>query len=174
MPGLIFKAFADEGDGLLEFVYIPVDLFATCTEIQSNPRMRPPRRRPSLHIGRSRPSIPWPLMRCKSSPPCVRRRSAWIARGSLRAVERKQLTEGLILKDPTRLDFLLALLQKLGALSIERGRLQTAADGSQAWLRLGSWPQITALFQAWLDSAASDWNDLRHVPGLKRRRQLAQ
>ncbi len=164
--GLIFKAFADEGDGLLEFVYIPVDLAATCadshpTVAATDPVMARPPQQQIEALNTLAVDAVQILAALRTTPLRVDRA------GQLRGAERKQLVAGLFLQDATRLDFLLALLHKLGALSIERGRLQSAAEGSQAWLRLGSWPQITALYEAWRDSAASDWNDLRHVPGLK-------
>jgi hypothetical protein len=169
--GLVFKAFADAGDGLQEFVYIPVDLLASCDEAAPGADRagaalsRPPQRQIEARNGLAVDAVQI-IAALRETPVRVD------AGGLSRPADRVRLTEGLLLEDPLRLDFLLALLQQAGVLSAEGGRLRADAAASETWLRGGVWPQRTALFEAWRNStdaapAVGGWNDLRRVPGLR-------
>lgn len=163
--GLIFRAFADFGDGAMEYIYIPEDLPAPPLQATPQPRSRtaplpavsPPAR--SQHALNSMAvdacallahlrESPAPII--EMQPPCQTLPDP--ARAAL------------LLPDPTRCDLVVALATGLGWLALDRGRWVVDNQRVGAWLRLTHWEQMSLLFTSWRDSAA--WNDLRHTPGL--------
>ncbi len=181
--GLVFRAFADFGDGPLEYLYIPDDLPAP-------PELSQP-------AGAARADTP-PDLAALSAPAQLRQTFNSLAvdlcavlaalrdapaalerTGELRTGEADRLRIGLLLPDPTRFDLLLALARGRGWLAPERGRLVVNTQAATAWLRVTPWEQMTALFKAWRESVAPPpagsgsrpgeiiWNDLWHVPELR-------
>jgi len=166
--GLIFRAFADFGDGPLEYIYIPEDL-AVPAEV-ARPQAEPA----APHIA----PVPAPdaARRAQNSLAvdvcaalaAARELPAQVDKaGHLRDADAERLTAGLLPpgRDAVRLAMLLALARIQGWLKPDRGRLVLDTGSATAWLRLTPWEQMTALFKAWRD-AGDAWNDLRHVPAL--------
>ncbi|MGQ9491141.1 MAG: helicase-associated domain-containing protein [Anaerolineae bacterium] len=163
--GLIFRAFADFGDGPLEYVYIPEDLAVPWELEQLSPAQ------PTTTLS----PVPAP-----ATSIAMQNRLAVDACTALALIRSEPLALGpvgnplpeqleklcgrLLLPDPLRCEFLLALLRAGGWVAAERGRLVVDHQAVAAWLRNGHWQQMTALFRAWRDSTG--WNDLRRVPGL--------
>jgi len=169
--GLVFKGFADAGDGLVEFVYIPPELLEGCAASEwaaAAPDVVA--RQAPEHWIEARNSLAVDAATLLAT--LTRAPVRVDADGQPRSEEQSRLATGLIQKDPTRLALIVALLRQLGALSVAGGRLATDEKAAQAWLHKGIWPQLTALFETWSDSidatpAGAGWNDLRHVPGLR-------
>lgn len=164
--GLLFRVFADFGDGPMEYIYIPEDL-----PLPPAPAAPPPSAEP-------RPLLPEP-----AAPPARARhalnslavdtcavlaavREAPLPQDDdLPATERgRELLATLTLPDPLRFELLLTLAQNLGWLSPDRGRLVVDNQRVGEWLRLTHWEQMSLLFSTWRDNVL--WNDLRHTPGL--------
>ncbi|MGE5603059.1 MAG: helicase-associated domain-containing protein, partial [Nitrososphaerales archaeon] len=163
--GLIFRAFADFGDGPMEYFYIPEDLPLPPLEQPAAPRPR---------------SAPLPLVR----PPARARHAlnslavdgctvlAQVRESPLLVGERPlpgsallgSMHDMLLLPDPVRSDLLWTLATGLGWAAPDRGRWVLDNQRVGAWLRLSHWEQMSLLFTSWRDSAA--WNDLKHTPGL--------
>jgi hypothetical protein len=180
--GLIFRAFADLGDGPVETVYIPAELLPP---IPPQPPRAAVSDNPSSSagaddFGRSAAAIP-----AAPSPPRSRQAFNLLAvdvcavlaaardapvrldkEGLPREADMARLREGLALPDGMRADLLLALARGRGWLLPERDRLALHVTAATAWLRLTTWEQMTSLFTAWRDDAGF-WNDLWHVPGLQ-------
>jgi hypothetical protein len=172
--GLIFRAFSDFGDGLVEYVYIPDELMPpgaaalpvrtatqpvalVPTEVPTHPR----RALNSLAV-----DVCTLLAALRSAPLRLEKVGLVSDRDSAR------LREGLLIQDATRLDLLIALAIQLGWVLRERGRLALEPRGPTVWLESTAWEQMAALFHAWRDSTdrppfAEGWNDLLHTPGLQ-------
>jgi len=170
--GLIFRGFADLGEGLLEYVYIPPELLASCRE-QGPAEARPPMMAPALppkhavfHANALVVDACTLLAALRTSPARVN------AAGAVHAKDLPRLTSGLLVTDPVRFQFLLALMQQMGWLKVARGRITADVDAAAGWLRAGWWPQVTAFYEAWRESSevatgSAGWNDLRRVPELR-------
>lgn len=65
----------------------------------------------------------------------------------------------------TRLALLLQLCQELGLYQAKEDRLTLHPQASRQWLKLPRPHQQRSLLETWRES--SEWNDLRHVPGLQ-------
>ena len=65
----------------------------------------------------------------------------------------------------THLALLLQLCQELNLIQAKEGRLSLHPQSSRQWLKLPRSHQQRSLLEAWRES--SEWNDLRHVPGLQ-------
>jgi hypothetical protein len=164
--GLIYRVFADLGDGPLEYVYIPEDLTLPAPSAAPVPRRglvspaaldeTPPRVHQALNTLAVDASAIFAALR-ESPAPCDRL-------GVIDKAYAEQLRVQLVTRDPDRLGFLIALLTSRGWIAIDRGRLVVDHERTGAWLRAAPWPQASTLFAAWRDSV--EWNDLRRVPGL--------
>jgi hypothetical protein len=172
--GLIFRAFANLGDGLVEYVYIPDELLPPAelvppnrteaqhpmpTPTQAPPHTRPPRNSFAIDACGLLASL-------RAAPVRLERD------GRLNPRDNARLREGFLIQDTTRLELLIALALQLGWLVRERGRLAIEPQHTTAWLGSTHWEQMTVLFHAWRDStdrlpAGAGWNDLRHTPGLQ-------
>jgi hypothetical protein len=172
--GLIFRAFTDPGDGLVETVYIPDELMpssaaalAARTAIQlaaPAPTKAPVHPRHALN---SLAVDACALLAALRVGPVRLEADGW---PSVR--DGVRLQEGLLIQDATRLDLLVALALQCGWAVRERGRLALDPQRPAAWLKSTHWEQMTTLFHAWRDSddrppAAAGWNDLLHTPGLR-------
>lgn len=164
--GLIFRAFADFGDGPLEYLYIPDDLPAPA-QLALAPAVEAPRLRASASTpARGRKAFNALAVDACAVLAALREAPAQVDKaGELRPVELARLKPGLLADDATRLDFLLALARGRGWLKLDRGRLVVDTQAATAWLRGTHWEQVTALFNTWREGA-DPWNELRHVPSL--------
>jgi hypothetical protein len=166
--GLIYRAFADFGDGPLEYFYIPEDLAAPAEMAQS----------PAQPTAPTIASVPAPEAARKTQNAlavdvcailsAARELPAQIDKtGRLRDDDTQRFTAGLLPpeREAARLELALTLARVRGWLKPDRSRLVLDAGSATAWLRLTHWEQMTALFKAWRDGGDA-WNDLRHVPAL--------
>lgn len=169
--GLVFRTFADFGDGPMEYIYIPEDL--PITSLEATPAARdqagaiaavpaPPRSRHALNSLAVDACSVLAALRMNALGVDAASTAASI---TLTPEGAAALSGSLLLPDPVRLDMLLALAQGEGWLAEHRGRLVTDTARSSAWLRLTHWEQMSLLLSLWRDSTM--WNDLRHVPGLR-------
>lgn len=166
--GLIYRAFADFGDGPSEYIYIPEDL-AIPAEMTA-PQAKPV---PAAITPVPAPAAARKAQNALAVDVCAvlaaaRELAAQIDKiGQLRGVDAERLAAELLPpgRDAVRLEMLLALARARGWLKPDRGRLVLDTGSVTAWLRLTHWEQMTALFKAWRD-AGDAWNDLRHVPAL--------
>ena len=166
--GLIFRAFADFGDGPLEYIYIPEDLAVPVEAAQPQAQPTPPSIAPVSAPDGTRKAqnslavdVCAVLAAARELPPQIDKV------GHLQGDDAERLSAGLLPlgRDAIRLEMLLALARLRGWLKPDRGRLALDTGRATAWLRLTPWEQMSVLFKAWRD-AGDAWNDLRHVPGL--------
>ncbi len=164
--GLIFRAFADLGDGPLEYIYIPEDLAVPAEAARPQAQPAAPLIAPvSAPEGARKVQNSLAVDACsilalsRELPPQVDRA------GHPRDADAERFTAGLLPpgRDATRLEMLLTLARIRGWLKPDRGRLVLDTGSATAWLRLTHWEQMTALFKSWRDGGDA-WNDLRHVP----------
>ena len=154
--GLIFRAFADFGDGPLEYIYIPEDLHVPADLRQPPADAAPPIIAPVETPRRRDPCAQRPdrgrLRRAGCAPrdPAAR----WTNRDRLRIQPRPSGCARLCLhagRRRIRLELLLALARGRGWIKPDRGRLVLDMGAATAWLRRTHWEQMTSLFTAWRD-----------------------
>ena len=170
--GLIFRGFADLGDGPAEYIYIPFDLLpaADSTPTEASPTALSPATEPERRL-RAFNSLAVDLCALLAA---IREAPARVdAAGRVRPADLARLREGLLIPDPIRIELLLALARGRGWLAVDRDRLALNSQAATGWLRATPWEQMTALFEAWREStdtgagSASGWNDLRRIPALQ-------
>lgn len=161
--GLIFRTFADFGDGPMEYVYIPEDLPLAPLAQASRPSAallkaaaQPPRGRHALNS--LAVDVCTVLAALREDPLMLDER------GQRDSDQAARLRTALVLPDEVRFDLLLTLSQSNGWLAQDRGRIVLDNQRAGAWLRLTHWEQMSLLYSAWRDDTA--WNDLRRTPGL--------
>jgi hypothetical protein len=167
--GLIFRGFADLGDGPAEYIYIPTELLPAAPPAVAQtaapilaPAPAPPRKRQAFNT--LAVDVCALLAACRETP--LRADSA----GKLRDADLTPLRDELLIPDPLRLDLALALARGRGWLAVDRDRLALNSQAATGWLRLTPWEQMTALFNAWRENAdpgPAGWNDLRRLPALQ-------
>lgn len=164
--GLIFRAFADFGEGPLEYVYIPEDMPVPGELLHAVAVASPP----ALPTPRPAPLKPFTMQNRMAVDACtllamVRQTPLPIDKiGLVQPADAENVRNQLLLDNPVRFDLLLALTRARGWLASDRGQLVVDHNATGVWLRASHWQQMSALFGAWRDSA--DWNDLRRVPTL--------
>ena len=174
--GLIFSAFQLTGQGSLEFVYIPQDLYAllqtTLEEAGPAETVAPPTSPlqttpPENIIGdenRLRENIFNLLVYLQTHP--VRD----LSNGQLSARDWSSLQACLLppilpnFSPDAELKFLLHLAKRANLLQIQRHRLRPNPDQARSWLQSSARQQNRTLQQTWRTDPT--WNDLWHVPGL--------
>ena len=195
--GLIFRAFADLGNGPAEYFYIPDDLLLddALGEIGSAPGETGPTGplrgalQPTTapaHERQALNSLAVDLCTLLANARETPLRIAAGEAGRWCPADPSRLAEGLLLQDGVRLELLLALARGSGLLVIERGKMVVNTPAATAWLRGTHWEQMTELFVGWREStdagpvpgsssaesgrgpkAMVDWNDLRRTPALQ-------
>ena len=162
--GLIFRAFADFGDGPLEYIYIPEDLAAPPVQAPPAASLIAPVSAPG---GARKAQNALAIDACSILAASRELTAQADKAGCLREADAVRLTAGLLPpgRDAVRLEMLLSLARIRGWLKPDRGRLVLDTGSATAWLRLTHWEQMTALFKSWRDGGDA-WNDLRHVPAL--------
>ncbi len=165
--GLVFRAFADLGEGPLEYIYLPEDLPLPPDDVQAAPEIAatPPLKPVTA------PAAPQYDRNALAADLCallaaLRETPGQLDRaGRLRSGEIERLTESLLLTGAARGEMLTVLARTRGWLAADRDRLVLVNQATGSWLRGAMWQQMSALFAAWRDS--SDWDDLRRTPGLR-------
>ena len=165
--GLVFRTFADFGDGPMEYIYIPENLPRTAEQVSATPAVTEPR--PLLPDPAPAPIRARHALNSLTVDACAVlasiREDPLPQPDTLPGTDRgQQLLASLCLPDPLRFEMLLSLAQSSGWVAPDRGRLVVDNQRVGEWLRLTHWEQMSLLFSGWRDSAA--WNDLRHTPGL--------
>lgn len=164
--GLIYRTFADLGEGPLEYIYIPEDVavpeaFAQrVTSVQAPTALIPLPMPAKTAAMQNRMAVDACTLLAVLREAPLPTNSANIPRPD--AVQR--MHSQLLLQDTVRLDLLLSLAQARGWLAPDRGHLTVDHGVTGAWLRASHWEQMTALFVSWRDS--TDWNDLRRMPAV--------
>ncbi len=163
--GLIYRAFAEFGEGPLEYVYIPEDLPVPDEPVAAAPphglALTPVAAPAQACRGRNTLAVDaCTVLAALRATPAPLDRSAALAEAAAHELRQRLLSD-----DPVRLDFLLALMADCGWLAADRGRLAVNHQASSRWLRGTHWEQVTQLFTAWRDSTT--WNDLRRMPALR-------
>ena len=167
--GLIFRGFADLGDGPAEYIYIPPELLPAALPVTAQT--------PATIL----PAAPAPPRKQQAFNTFAVDLCALLAAiretplhtdntGKPRSADLARLCEGLLLPDATRLDLALALARGQGWLAVDRDRLALNSQAATGWLRLTPWEQMRGLFHAWRESAdagPAGWNDLRRIPALQ-------
>jgi hypothetical protein len=167
--GLIYRGFADSGNGPAEYFYIPDDLQTQGTEESAS--RTPPVKAALLPVDLSptQGHRAWPLAidACNLLADLSDSPLRIDTTGHLRGSDEVRLREALLLQEPIRFAMLLSLAKDLGWLESEdtEGRLSVRSDPVGEWLRADPWEQQTALFSAWRES--TDWNDLRRMPSVR-------
>lgn len=165
--GLIFRAFADFGEGPLEYIYIPDDLPLPPEDVVPPPAPHdrlpivPTSTPAAIEYARNMLAVDLCnlLAALREAPAPVDRT------GRLRPSEVERLAAGLLITDRLRCEMLLTLARERGWLARDRDRLVLVTQATTSWLRGTLWQQMSSLFAAWRDSV--EWDDLRHVPGLR-------
>ena len=168
--GLIYRAFADFGDGPLEYMYIPEDLAAPAEAAlpQTSPAAPVVAPVPAPAPDGARKAQNALAVDICAVLAAARELPAQIDKaGHVRGADAERFTAGLLPpgRDAIRLEMLLTLARVRGWLKPERGRLVLDTGSATAWMRLTPWEQMTTLFKTWRD-AGEAWNDLRRVPTL--------
>jgi hypothetical protein len=163
--GLAFRAFADFGDGPLEYFYIPEDLPqpripAATVPTEARPLLPEPAPAPS----RGRHALNSLAVDACAVLAAIREEALPQTDDPLAAERAQEMLAALVVPDPLRFEMLLTLARNLGWLAADRGRLVVDNQRVGEWLRLTHWEQMSLLFSTWRDSMA--WNDLRRTPGL--------
>jgi hypothetical protein len=163
--GLVFRAFADFGDGPMEYIYLPEDLpLPRTTPPPPHSDARPLLPEPAPAPSRARHALNSLAVDACALLAAIREEPLPQTDDPLAAGRGQELVAALAIPDPLRFEMLLALAQGLGWLAPDRGRLVVDNQRVGEWLRLTHWEQMSLLFSAWRDSVA--WNDLRRTPGL--------
>ncbi len=156
--GLIYRGFDETAEELLEFYYIPTELFA------GFPQVRPAGIKPpaiSLH-----PLDSPPAGYVDAPTEAVEDLTALLAL-TLKMVqnqEQRTAADTLLLNtDPERRSLLLTLANELGLVR-EGSEGLRPTRAAVDWLKKSRDAQLFALADAWSNS---DWNDLCHTPGLQ-------
>ena len=147
--GLIFRAFADLGDGPLEYIYIPEDLAVPAEAARPQAQPAAPLIVPVSAPDRARKVQNSLAVDVCSMLALSRELPAQVDRaGHLRDADAERFTAGLLPpgRDATRLEMLLTLARMRGWLKPDRGRLVLDTGSATAWLRLTHWEQMTVLF----------------------------
>ena len=166
--GLIFRTFADFGDGPLEYIYIPDDLQIPPDTGHPVAQAAPQCMTPVIPPPRSRQASNALAVDMCAILALLREMPAQLDKaGTLRQSDIARLQTVLLRPEDggPRLDLLLTLARGQGWLKLDRGRLVLDTQAATAWLRATHWEQMTSLFQGWRDAA--NWNDLRQVPSLR-------
>jgi len=174
--GLIFRAFADLGEGPAEYIYIPKDLLHDLDDsnlagpIRAELTTVPPPPRIQHALNSLAVDVCALLATLRETPARVGKT------GRLRQADAERLHKNLLWPDPVRTELLVTLARTCGWLVAERGRLMVQPQTSTAWLRSTPWEQMTMLFTSWRDSTdlgsgpttgETGWNDLHHIPALQ-------
>ena len=149
--GLIFRGFADLGDGPAEYIYIPFDLLpaADSAPAEASPTALSPATEPERRL-RAFNSLAVDLCALLAA---IREAPARVdAAGRVRPADLSRLREGLLIPDPIRIELMLALARGRGWLAVDRDRLALNSQAATGWLRATPWEQMTALFEAWRES----------------------
>lgn len=162
--GLIFRTFADFGDGPVEYVYIPEDL--------PLPPLQAARPRPAagaLLQAVDPPQRAWHALNSLAVDVCtvlaeLRENPLPVEKGEPDAARAEELRGRLLLPDATRFRLLSAICTDAGFWAFDRERRVVDNQRAGGWLRLTHWEQMSLLFSTWRDSIT--WNDLRCTPGL--------
>jgi hypothetical protein len=179
--GLIFRAFADLGSGLLEYVYAPNELrnhpLPAPLAATAAPPAQPPVPVDAPEVVRQAGNslavdVCTLLAMAGETPWRVAREAATAETGRWRGADEAALVERAVSArgvgsatgaSPAALAITLA--RASGWLATDRGRLTFNTQLATSWLRAPAWEQTSALFKAWRECA--DWNDLRRVPTLR-------
>lgn len=163
--GLIFRAFADFGEGPMEYFYIPEDLRLPPLQqpAAARPRSTPlPQSKPPVRVRHALNSLAVDTCTVLA---WVRQESPFVSDVPARGSDvPPSIKEVLLLSDLVRLDLLWALASGLGWLAGDRGRWVLDNQRVGSWLQLTHWEQMSLLFSSWRDSTL--WNDLKHTPEL--------
>ncbi len=166
--GLIFRTFADFGDGPMEYIYIPEDLPLpphAGGALAGAPHAREAPLKPAAQPHRGRHALNSLAVDACTLLAALREDPLGLdERGRADQGRVAQLRAALLLPDATRFDLLLTLAQGNGWLAPDRGRWVLDNQRAGEWLRLTHWEQMSLLYSAWRDGTA--WNDLRRTPGL--------
>jgi len=170
--GLIFRTFADLGDGPLEYIYVPDELLPPQPSRPAVAEVLPfaPPAHPPACSEQAFNALAVDTCQVLAS---LRLMPARLDRaGQLNPTDVDGLREGLCIPNSVRLALLVALARRPGWLVSDRGRLTLNTPALTPWLRGTHWEQMKALFQGWRESGEESpdvpgWNDLRHVPSLK-------
>jgi hypothetical protein len=170
--GLIFRGFADLGDGPAEYIYIPSDLSPEPRAAADQPPATVPS--PTVDPVRKRQAFNAFAVDICGLMAAIREAPVHPDNtGKAPAADLARLREGVLISDPVRIDLALTLARSRSWLAVDRDRLALNSQAATGWLRLTPWEQMTALFEAWRDSADASpanvpgWNDLRHIPELQ-------
>ncbi len=164
--GLIFRAFADLGEGPLEYIYIPEDMAIPAAFSQHAIPAHPPSTLSALTESIKGVS----MLNRLAVDACtllaaVRQTALPLDKaGVLGSTEAAGARSLLLLDDPVYFDLVLSLTRTRGWLVPHRDHLVIDQGATGAWLRATPWQQMTALFTGWRDS--TDWNDLRRITAL--------
>jgi hypothetical protein len=161
--GLIARAFAEEADTVVEFVFIPSDVMPLL---------------PSPEAARAAFSVP------EAEQPhtttvgdlsliddlctmlaLARERQLYLRHGQLAPEASLLLQEQLLVPDEARIEFLSHLAQAGGFVQLVGRTLGLSRERVQHWLGGSRQQQIVALQEIWREDAG--WNDLWHVPDIR-------
>lgn len=164
--GLIFRTFADLGEGPIEYIYIPEDMAIPAAFPQDAIPLQPPSAPSALPAPVKGLSMVNRMAVDACTLLAVTRQTPLPLDGA--GVPSSAATESvrslLLSDDPVYFDLLLSLTRTCGWLVPHRDHLVIDQSTASAWLRLTPWQQMTRLFTGWRDS--SDWNDLRRITAL--------
>jgi hypothetical protein len=155
--GFLYRGFDDTAEGVIEFYYLPEELFSKLPQ-NSEPKVVKEKAAPPLQ------TISAPENAKIAGIDAVDDLTGILIlaqRGSL-LLDELDCTQFLLNADPDRCSLLKTLAKETGLLrTTDQGYRPTRA--AVKWLQQGRESQLRSLADAWSSSA---WNDLCHTPGL--------
>ncbi len=170
--GLLFRAFDRAGGAPVEAVFVPTDLLPLLMPDigQAQPELRGAAPEPDRDAADAPSALLDDVVTllCHAQNHEVRVRADGVWDVQARQIVARMLRDanGVLDAHPDgRFTFLLRLLNRLGWLRHQDGRLKLAPQPVASWLQQPANARREPLFNAWLNDP--EWNDLAHVPGLE-------
>lgn len=160
---LIGRAFAEDADTVVEFVYVPSDVrpLLPALPAERSGFSVPEAETPHTIVAGDLASID-DLCTMLS---LVRERQLYLRQGQLAPEAVLLLQERFLVPDEARIEFLTHLAQSWGWVQLVGRTLSLSREWVRRWLGQSRPEQLDALQNAWRDDAG--WNELWHVPEIR-------
>ncbi len=163
--GLIYKGFNEGPDGMVEYIYLPDEFMARLAGPADGPAAPAPKRASdsSRTTERDFDPVPPPERVPADTTTAVDDVTTILALAQVNQVAAGPDTLPFLLEpEPARAGLLVALAEEIKLLRLIEGRFRPTRP-AVAWLQMHRELALRQLVDAW---PASDWNELRHTPGL--------
>ncbi len=155
--GFLYRGFDETAEGVIEFYYLPDEFLARFPPVE---KTAAPQTAPSSLVPVDPPAEWRPAV--TDAVDDLTTLLSLAQTTALRAERLDQLEQLLLNPDRDRRSLLLTLAQEMGLLKQAETGIRPTRPAVR-WLQQSREQQLRALADAW---SRSDWNDLRHTPGL--------